>query len=62
MDPSAELVLRDLIGIVRACEPLDERRGLKIVGFHEIFERFAMVAQLGVDQPDKHVRVHLPIV
>ena len=42
-------------------EPLHQRFLIEPVGLHEIIERIAMVAQFGIHEPQKQVRVHLEI-
>ena len=55
---SAELVDFRLVDVIRSGQFFDQEFSVKMVGFHEIIERIAMISQLGVDQSQQEMRVH----
>lgn len=56
---SAELILLGLIEILGVLQFSDQGTWIEIMGFDQIIKGITMIAQLGIEQPDKKVRVHL---
>lgn len=54
-----KLILLGLVVVVCGAEFYEDRGGVEVVGFDEIGEGRAMIAELGVEQSDEEVRVHL---
>jgi hypothetical protein len=56
---SAELFLFGLIDISCGAHFFEQLFGAKIMGLHEILQRFTVIPQLGVEEPQKKIGVHL---
>ena len=59
---SAELVEGRLVGVAGFRHFFGEAFQIEAVGFGEIFERVAMVPQLGVEEAEEEVGVHSQVV
>ena len=59
---SAELVLLRLINVASFDHFLDERFGIELMGFQQIVQGIAVIPQLGVEQADEEMGVHLEVI